>query len=155
MAFSVVLASVEKPVTGPLDKVLEQTPNIFLIEVTFLHEEGYAKAEVVTVVKGHYENEIWVVRRMHNNDMYPFTAGKRYIIFANRVMGDTYLPEYDDSLYAVRPVDFDGLIDLTPFEDQGGNDSVELEGFISYCKTYLDPFAPGETREGAAEPNDS
>ncbi|UCE27603.1 MAG: hypothetical protein JSW52_02295 [Candidatus Coatesbacteria bacterium] len=112
---STISAAVEKPLTDPLDAVLERTHNIFLVEVTLLHEEGYAKADVETVVKGHYENEIWIVRRMHNDDMFPFTPGRRYVIFAKSVMGDTYLPYYDDSLYAVRLVDFEDRIDVTPF----------------------------------------
>jgi hypothetical protein len=130
----------DRPVTDPLDNVLERISNIFLVKVKLLDEEGYAQADVETVIKGHYENEIWIVRRMHNNDMYPFTPGRRYIIFAKRVMGDTYLPEYDDTLYAVRLVDLDGRIDLTPFEGEPDGETIEVEEFASYCKHYLDPF---------------
>lgn len=130
----------DRQVTDPLDSVLEQIPNIFLVKVKLLSEEGYAQADVETVIKGHYENEIWIVRRMHNDDMYPFTPDRQYIIFAKRVMGDTYLPEYDDTLYAVRLVDLDGRIDLTPFEGQPDGETIEVEEFVSYCKQYLDPF---------------
>jgi hypothetical protein len=132
----------DRPVTDPLDKIIERISNIFLVKVTSLDEEGYAQADVETVIKGHYENEIWIVRRMHNDDMYPFTPGRRYIIFAKRVMGDTYLPEYDDSLYAIRLVDFDGRIDLTAFEEGPDSKTMDVEEFVSYCKTYLDPFKP-------------
>jgi hypothetical protein len=151
VAFSAASATVEKSLTDPLDVVLERAHNIFLVEVTFLHEEGYAKANVETVVKGHYENEIWVVRRMHNDDMFPFTPGRRYVIFAKRVMGDTYLPDYDESLYAVRLVDFEDQIDVTPFEGHE-YDAVSLESFITYCKAYLDPFKPDGTFEGVTVP---
>lgn|GEM_PF-1957779 len=151
IAFSAASAAVEKSLTDPLDVVLERTHNIFLVEITLLHEEGYAKANVETVVKGHYENEIWIVRRMYNDDMFPFTPGRRYVIFAKRVMGDTYLPYYDESLYAVRLVDFEDRVDLTPFEGHE-YDTVSLESFIAYCKAYLDPFEPDGTFEGITVP---
>jgi hypothetical protein len=142
VAFSAASAAVEKALTDPLDVVLERAHNIFLVEVTFLHEEGYAKASVETVVKGHYEN---------NDDMFPFTPGRRYVIFAKRVMGDAYLPDYDESLYAVRLVDFEDRIDVTPFEGHE-YDAMSLESFIAYCKAYLDPFEPDVTFEGVTVP---
>lgn len=130
----------EKPLADPLANVLERTSNIFLVTVTSLEKDGYAKAGVDTVIKGHYENEIWIVRRMPNGDLYPFTPGRRYVIFCERVLGGTYQPAYDVSLYAVRIVDFDDRIEVSPFPDFAENESVDLGEFVSYCREYLDPL---------------
>ncbi|MCP4231777.1 MAG: hypothetical protein GY771_16735 [bacterium] len=107
----------EAPAELNLAAAVEEATDIFYLTIADYYGAHYVRADVNSILMGSYVNTVWCDRRIGEGDPYPFTPGEEYILFLFETMGDTYRLIYNSAEWAIHPVDGDGYLDLSVFDD--------------------------------------
>ena len=121
-----------------MKKAAEIATDILYIEVVDFYGSSYIEADISRILKGSYNNKVWVDRSIDEGDKYPFIVGERYILFLRETIGDTFKIIGPDVDWAVHIIDESGNIDFTTFVDING--TLTLDETADLINSYIDPF---------------